>query len=79
MLDPNRLTPATDTADPTRAKFRSESELPRCPRPRTDIENTDPYRARPMTVTADPRRAKLRNESELPSCKKSRTDKLDPT
>lgn len=64
-LDPNRVVPATEIADPIRAMPRKLNELPRTVKSSTDRQ--DLTRVWPKTLIPLPMQPKLRKASELPS------------
>ena len=66
MDEPNRLRPATLQLLPSRPNDRSKSELPKCEKSSTDIENTEPKRVQPCIDTKRPRRPNDRSGNELP-------------
>ena len=75
-IDPTRVKPTTEAADPIREKLRTDMELPNCKKSITDAEELK--RLMPMTDAADPHRAMLRTDSELPTCTKLHTETADP-
>jgi hypothetical protein len=63
---------------PTRAKLRSDSELPRDAISSNDRENSDPSLDNPSTATELPTRDMHLIDSEAPRWNKSNTDKQEP-
>merc|ERR1719160_1609138 len=68
----NNKLPCSETELPIRAKLRSDSELPKCKKSSTDIENTDPKRLSPVTENELLNLVIHRTESELPALAKLR-------
>jgi hypothetical protein len=69
---PKRPSPCTVKLEPTEAKLRIDSALPRCSMSRTAIAL--PNLAAEKTDSVDPARAKLRSDSVLPSSERASTE-----
>jgi hypothetical protein len=75
--DAKRVMPNTDNERPTRAKLRSDNELPMEMKSTTEI--ADANRDMPQTATAEAMRAKDRNDNEDPPLANCITDNDEPT
>jgi hypothetical protein len=68
--------PLIEILDPSRAYDRTDMELPKWAKSKTDIE--EPTRIIPNNETDEPRRENCRSDSEDPTVAMSKTDSEEP-